>query len=573
MSGSYYIGVTIGPIYKAIMSSKKTRELWGTSFIFSEIMYNLYTKIKDSIGEDKIIVPSVSEDIIGARELLSPKPGLFHDRLIFKDPENGMELLDGIIESVLEEWSEKISKTINSEENETLNNEKSQTKKVDSRDILEYLKKYLLLSRIRCLLEDKPSSILKLQDYLSALENDNPFLPSYQDYKVRTHDNLERNTGYINAYWLKNKSGKIPNLYEIASRAFGNEASEVVKEIKGENYNIFFDKLKKKLKEKSIEKEFLKAHKYVAYVKADGDNMGKFIKKLKDLDMLKKFSLKLMSYAVGKAHSQLLEFGALPIYISGDDIFFIAPVLAGRQGDSSQYSVFELLQRLSDTFNEEMENILQDLDRTDKIGDLPTLSFGIVLSYHKYPMRECIDMAHRILEDKAKKQPEKNSVAVRLHKHSGSFVEMVFSLKGSKGDSEFAQFCKLIRSAWNEEYKILSSLRYKLIQNKILIRKALSNNAKELRPFEINLNSNELKNQQLENLFKNTLDEKIHLEHKHDTFLKIFREQLQNCYARRMDLWLQELTEEMENEADRTVDHVVGILKILSFLKEGDGGV
>ncbi|MFW2427635.1 type III-B CRISPR-associated protein Cas10/Cmr2, partial [Aliarcobacter butzleri] len=42
-----YIALTIGPIYKTLKNSKKTRELWGGSYIFSYIMKQIILKFED----------------------------------------------------------------------------------------------------------------------------------------------------------------------------------------------------------------------------------------------------------------------------------------------------------------------------------------------------------------------------------------------------------------------------------------------------------------------------------------------------------------------------------------------
>ncbi len=41
-----YIALTIGPIYKTLSSAKKTRELWGGSYIFSYIMKQIISEFK-----------------------------------------------------------------------------------------------------------------------------------------------------------------------------------------------------------------------------------------------------------------------------------------------------------------------------------------------------------------------------------------------------------------------------------------------------------------------------------------------------------------------------------------------
>jgi len=42
-----YIALTIGPIYKTLSSAKKTRELWGGSYLFSYIMKQIILEFKE----------------------------------------------------------------------------------------------------------------------------------------------------------------------------------------------------------------------------------------------------------------------------------------------------------------------------------------------------------------------------------------------------------------------------------------------------------------------------------------------------------------------------------------------
>jgi CRISPR-associated protein Cmr2 len=92
-----YIALTIGPIYKTLKNSKKTRELWGGSYIFSYIMKKIIEKFKDR----EFVTPYVDENVFKSGK----EVGLFHDRFIFRANENDtkqsvQKIIDEVLDSI-----------------------------------------------------------------------------------------------------------------------------------------------------------------------------------------------------------------------------------------------------------------------------------------------------------------------------------------------------------------------------------------------------------------------------------------------------------------------------------------
>ncbi|HHB94146.1 MAG TPA: hypothetical protein ENK88_03285, partial [Campylobacterales bacterium] len=113
-----YLALTIGPIYKTLSNAKKTRELWGGSYIFSYIM----RKIVEQLQDREFIVPYIKDKSI----FQSGKDvGLFHDRFIF-------EAIDG-------DTKESLQKIVNS-----VLSQLSKDTKIDENFIKEYFQIYIV---------------------------------------------------------------------------------------------------------------------------------------------------------------------------------------------------------------------------------------------------------------------------------------------------------------------------------------------------------------------------------------------------------------------------------------------
>ena len=215
-------------------------------------------------------------------------------------------------------------------------------------------------------------------------------------------------------------------------------------------------------------KENIKSHhKYFCVVQADGDNMGKVVSH-QDLgdSKLGKISAALVQFGVDAA--QIIEdFGGLPIYAGGDDLLFIAPVI-GKDGTH----IFGLLDKIgTDAFGAVAEIVrdiglhtYKDGKKTDKTIEA-SLSFGISISYYKYPLYEALESARNLLFGTAKNIGDKKAVAWSLRKHSGGTFDAAFSLKN---DAMQAAFQNLIQSTTKDT--LVSAIAHKIRQEGALVK-------------------------------------------------------------------------------------------------------
>lgn len=97
-----YIGLTIGPIYKTLQNSKKPKELWSSSYIFSYIMKNIISDFKSR----NFITPYIQDDSIFDDK---GEVGLFHDNFIFESNDRDIELLQNTIDKVITNLAKKLN--------------------------------------------------------------------------------------------------------------------------------------------------------------------------------------------------------------------------------------------------------------------------------------------------------------------------------------------------------------------------------------------------------------------------------------------------------------------------------
>ena len=176
-----YIALTIGPIYKTLNSAKKTRDLWGGSYLFSYIM----KKIIEEFDAKKFVVPYTGGEIFEKHQGV----GLFHDRFIFESKKGDKELLEKAIDNVLSTLA----------------------KNMDNLDE-EFLKNYLQISCVEKRVEEGENIILKLTPYLNAKEL---FFKVSQYDKNLLLERLQKNNSFLKREGFGTNRG-FPTLPEIA---------------------------------------------------------------------------------------------------------------------------------------------------------------------------------------------------------------------------------------------------------------------------------------------------------------------------------------------------------------------
>ncbi|MBK8110491.1 MAG: type III-B CRISPR-associated protein Cas10/Cmr2 [Saprospiraceae bacterium] len=200
---------------------------------------------------------------------------------------------------------------------------------------------------------------------------------------------------------------------EIATFDFKHENHTAYKELANQYINkqeeddqkAFFNALKNstqfgdKLKLRTY-------HKYIAVVQGDGDNIGKTIQAIGgDKKMVQNFSTALFDFALA-ATDEIKKYGGKAVYVGGDDVLFFAPVAVFNEnlneGNGGLSSIFGLLSALDQKFEKYLINH-PDLKELYKEGgklhgNVPSMSYGVSITYSKYPLNEARDTAYALLQ-------------------------------------------------------------------------------------------------------------------------------------------------------------------------------
>jgi len=448
---SYYLAFTIGPIYRTINQARQTRELWTASFTFSRLMLHLMVAIRESkIGQ--ILSPSGS---------LLDNPDTYHGAGLY--PDRCMVALDGelsadTVRTIIDEAIRKLNKDFGGGIDEQFLKDYllvyatqldlSKLKDADQKNVLFELNGVLdnLELQTKFIPQEKTTlketffeskSISKL--YEKGYRADDRSLNSEEQEKKGNSEDKEQEKVFITYKFGK----RLPSLLEISLNQFKGKNESTFKQSVTNPISNRLERLIERDKNKeeaersgqilSLRKEierddeleevllaikqkfpedFRLRHKYIAIVFSDGDKVGKTIASLgNDTAKIQDFSQELMNFSQ-KAAGQIADFGGLPVYIGGDDLLFLAPLI-----NHQDRSLLELLNKLNNTFKEQPS--LQTSGAT--------LSFGVSITYYKYPLGEAMEKVRSLLFGQAKhytwRGGEKNAVAFSVLKHSGQPFE------------------------------------------------------------------------------------------------------------------------------------------------------
>lgn len=438
-----YIALTIGPIYKTLKNSKKTRELWGGSYIFSYIMKQIIKEFKTRT----FITPYIDESMFESGK----EVGLFHDRFIFASLEKDKEELPKIVENIF----------LNIVENTSLS--------------LDFLKAYFQINFIEIDVKENP--IIETTPYLDSIEQ----FYSIGHYK---ENELIKMLKSNNSFFTKEAFGEkksFPSLPEIALYDL-KKSINIKTLLKDDELEIF--------ENKEIKKHLKPYHKYIAIVHADGDNMSEVIK---DTLHLSKTSKSLFEYCTN-SHNLIKIFGGQTIFAGGDDLLFFAPVVSNGK------TIFELLDEISQKFNSKFE-------------EKASLSFGVSITYYKYPLYEALEKSRKLLFLKAKQKP-KNNIAYEVVKHSGQAFSGIVHKGNKEAYEKFLSFVSIEKSL---DDNFLHSLHHKINLHKKILD---------------TIKTDKLK---LENFFENYFNEAEHKEYE-EFFAKLIdymvvEQNIKNVYA------------------------------------------
>ena len=410
MSKSNYSAINIGPIIGTLSMARKPRDLWAASFLFSHLMKCIYAEAEQARAI--IISPAKPEQD-------KNKVGIYPDRIYF----NG----DVDVKSIIDDAMWQFYKDLHGD-----GERKSKNPDLN----------YFNLMSSSCEADKESDAIATLNQKLDVLE-----LCNYAT------DGDAAQTIYDIISEKKNSP-----LFSLADGKFIMNIKSI-EEIAGIQREAF-----PSVKEKSH-------HRYFCVVQADGDNVGKTVlhKDLKDGEVLR-ISKELVGFGI-KASQKIEEFGGLPIYAGGDDLLFIAPVI-GEDGSH----IFSLLDVIETDAFKGVQDVVNSLDLKDKDDNKieASLSFGVSISYYKYPLYEALETARNLLFGKAKNIEQKKAVAWSLRKHSGGTFDAAFSLKD---ETLKKQFSTLINATTDND--TVSAIAHKLRQEEALVDVVLASRSQD----------------------------------------------------------------------------------------------
>lgn len=535
MKNQHYLAFTIGPITRTISRARKTRELWAASYVFSLLMNKLLSELRQA--GYTILLPQVDSDINKAIPLSYQGAGIWPDRCFVRlDTE---ELPD--VNSIINKACAGVKKALNTDVDiqqfiriyplsanwtKATPTDEAGTKNTDSDiNIIHQLNILLdnieLASPYMSVEKESLNALLEFNKHIHSLYhtasfpktnafvllNDNtvrlPSIPEIALQEIKHSDKAE-----LRARFNKKVETPINEKIQKIRQRDGERAKDIENDEDNEKYY------------QELKDELALRHKYIATVAADGDNLGKMLTAIGNKEEgLKQFSEKLMAFSK-KAIDKVLNYGALPVYAGGDDLLFLAPV---SNSSASSKHIFELCTQLNHCFQECMES--KDV----------SLSFGVMISYHKHPLGEAVQAAQALEKqakqlkiwyknDESKARHEKQALCFRVHKHSGQQFGANLWMGGKSMTSILELLTQTSQGAPNQAF--LSSLMHNLEKLPSLLMDAYQR-------------------EQLEHFRKNNFNEGA----KHDgDFIKKVFALIPDLFTEHGDMLDKELHEQLEKD-------------------------
>lgn len=514
-----YLTITIGPIYKTFKNVRKIRELWASSYIFSFISKRIIEEIL-KIDKQAILSPHYdAKTPIGI--------GLYPDRIFLKA---SSQLTIATIEEFKKRIYEEVAQWFNDTSAE------------------QFLSVYFRIYSVEYLLDELQNPVKVGNDLLDVAElrstweleeSTNLLLKFLRSVNTQKVNNEKWIIGHLAEKDI-NREVRFESIPEISTRAISTINTKLYKDlVKKYCYTdkdidedeSFIKDLQKGLNLKGKPEIFKNYHKYVCIVKADGDKVGKYIKSIKaDYENeINALSIALYNWLV-ESSRLIKEYMGIPIYIGGDDVLFLAPVV-GTNG----VNIVELTNKINISFVEHFKTLPERID--DK-GNLikPTLSFGLSITYYKFSLFEALDKADILLR---KAKETRNTCTISLLKHSGSHFDISLPNNSTTG----------IRESFNEAEKYFAD-------DKSFISSIIHHFRKNEEVYRI-IGHDALK---VTNFLKNNFDNE-----KHKKFVECVAKLCFNVYKKNNGT-------AGKNESKKSVDEIYSLLRILKFLKGQDDG-
>ncbi len=488
-----YTALTIGPIIKSLGLAHKTRELWAASYFFSLFMEKV---IDESNKTGTIILPYPDKqsliNTLGINQDDIKSAGIYPDHLILQSEKGLFDDLQKVVDNALI----KIKNTFNFT--------------CDVNDLKNYISAYIIQFEYTArTLKDKNGNsiqdniIFQANEYLATCELQTKYTVEDKECFLNMFDEFIKSKFYKDKF----KDG-FPSLIEIATKGLD------IQGINLNNDNEDDNTIWKELKEKN-KGSFRTYHKYIAIVQADGDNISKIIssvaKNNKKLNILA-FSKALSNFSL-KAVEKITQYGGEPVYAGGDDLLFFAPI------SNTNNNIFDLIEDIDNLFDTYVKN------HFSSVKPAPSMSYGVSITYYKFPMHEALNSVRKLLFEKAKKDP-KNQVAFKVQKHSGQTFETVLK---KPFDSKFTDMLQ------NPGGLEIHSVIYNLERHKNILKEIISDSTK------------------MDNFFKNFYNEQEHNKKKNHDFLNNVKKLLFDTYKQ-------------TNDFEKTINQVYAQLRMVKFL-------
>lgn len=550
-----HTAVTIGPIYKTIHNVKSTKAIWAASYMFSYLIKKLLIATK--VKSDDVILPYFEKDDLTAITGV----GLFPDRILFKkEIPNIGELIDNVIEEFANEVEKDLGKNPN---------------------ILNYLKDYIHFHHFSMDVDDDNNAIDLLNKHLNTLELKNRVvLNANDDILYKFFENKPYNFLIKNEY-LKGEQ-RFPSTIEIAMAEFNNNevnkfrqaVNEIFKEEKVgdeiDNQQRFIEKIYENDIFSNLKRNY---QKYIAVVQADGDNIGGFIAELYNQPdkhkLIEEFSKNLLAFSKG-AVKLINEYKGTPIYAGGDDLLFICPVAHSILVDSNdnrnedrrtiikvKSSIITLIKQLDVLFDEKFTNYPMFSDIIKSIRKKPSMSYGVSISYYKFPLNQALEQGVNQLFYKAKKTCDKDAVSYAVLKHSGQFMGALFH----KNRQSYILFDQLIKTqVANDNY--VRSITYKLEHQEAVI-------------YGIGAEKIEIKrNEKFDNFFDNNFNENVHIKYVNGKkmlidFLELSKNLLKAIYKENPIFVVEDVYKKKERNK-QNINQLYAALRFVDFINTNE---
>jgi len=554
-----YTALTIGPIIKTLQSVKSTKAIWAASYMFSYLMKEMIKKIKEENSGIRFLIPHTNEVKINGKTLNplngNSHAGLFPDRFI---TEGKVDDLNNTIKKILEKFAKDVFDDLNK-----IKKDEEKPKVIDENLIIKFLENYINFYHLNIELEDNKNVIDEIYKLLDSLELQQRVIEKADiDYLHYFFEKCYYNI-LIRNQFEKNEI-KFPSTIQIATAEFSinNEYKAVENILKDKDDEKSQTNFIKRIKEIAGD-QYRNYQKYIAVVQADGDNIGVFNKFLYDQpdkeNLIKLFSQNILSFSI-EAVKLVNGFRGTPIYAGGDDLLFFAPVAHSHfDTDNKRVNIEKTIINLINEIDKKFDfyfkddpvlaKVINDQDAVKKFEEKgekfrkPSMSYGVSISYYKYPLTQALEQGAKQLFDKAK-AGNKNAVSFTILKHSGHYFGTTFHKKSAS----YSKFSELITTPFEKEEFIKSIIR-KLDPQKYVFM-AIGERGKDYR------------NKMIDSFFINNFNESIHKDKTDKSKLVPF---LENTKQLVKEVYEEEKVEGSKEEKAKINDN--NIMKIYSALR------